>query len=616
MNKIINYLTILLGILFLSAGCSDSKDTESSVFTVVFDSRGGSEVSPQAIEEGQAVSEPAAPVKDGYIFGGWYKEEACENAWNFAADAVTANITLYAGWIQEDLETYTVSFDSQGGSEIDDITAFEGYKITAPDSPLKYRTDFGGWYKEASCENEWIFDTEVVTEDLTLYAKWDNLAYPGSVFIATDGNDENDGTFHRPFATLGKAKAIIDDSTNGLDTIYMRGGTYKIDESQIMNNESSTTWTYVFDFSTTSNTRSGSSSKRICYWGFPGERPVFDLSEIKTGKRIIVFYVTRHYHHFKNFEITGTQVTVLGHTQSECFRADGGNNNTYENIAMHDGMAIGFYLVRGTYNLVLNCDAYNNYDNYSEGASGGNVDGFGGHPNATGVGNVFRGCRAWWNSDDGFDLINAFTAYTIENCWSFYNGYQRGTFDSAGDGAGFKSGGYGMSANPSVPSPIPMHTVKGCLAYRNKNQGFYANHHLGGIEFYNNTGYFNPSNFNMLNRKSAAETIDDPDGGYGHILKNNLSYGPRTSGNDIINVNVNACTISNNSFLATPVITITESDFITVDHANATQLTGSRKADGSLPDITFLKPATGSQVIGAGEDLGISYTGTTLGCFQ
>ena len=69
---------------------------------------------------------------------------------------------------------------------------------------------------------------------------------------------------------------------------------------------------------------------------------------------------------------------------------------------MHDGMAIGFYLVRGSNNLVLNCDAYNNFDPVSENGTGGNVDGFGGHPaSASYTGNVFKGCRAWYNSDDG-----------------------------------------------------------------------------------------------------------------------------------------------------------------------------------------------------------------------
>lgn len=512
--------------------------------------------------------------------------------------------------------TYVVSFNTQGGTEISNQVVQEGAKVVKPDDPLFYRNNFVAWYKDQNCTNLWRFELDVVTQNLRLYAKWEDAGYPGCVFMATTGSDENDGTINRPFATLGKAKSVIDIAENNVDTLYIRGGSYNIDESQIMDNERSTTWSYVFDFSANSSTRTGSSSKRICYWGFNGERPVFNMSAIRPGKRVLVFYMARSFYHFKNFEIVGTQVSVQGHTQSECFRNDGANHSIYENIAMHDGMAIGFYLVRGQNNLVLNCDAYNNYDNYSQGVYGGNVDGFGGHPNATGTGNVFRGCRAWWNSDDGFDLINAHVPYIIENCWSFYNGYQPGTFVSAGDGAGFKSGGYGMSATPNVPAIIPVHVVKGCLAYRNKNQGFYANHHLGGIEWYNNTSYYNPSNFNMLNRKSASEAIDDPDGGYGHILKNNLSYSPRSNGRDIININLSRCTVTNNSFLMNPEMNITADDFITVVESNAAQLMMKRKADGSLPDIDFLRPKQGSQVIGLGIELGIPYTGTTLGCFQ
>lgn len=120
-------------------------------------------------------------------------------------------------------------------------------------------------------------------------------------------------------------------------------------------------------------------------------------------------------------------------TLCECFRNEGGNNNLYENLAMHDGMAIGFYLTKGQNNLVLNCDAYNNYDDFSEGAKGGNVD--------------------------GFDLINASAQVVIDNCWSFYNGYQTATFESAGDGNGFKVGGikpackvrHGLYLQPRYP---------------------------------------------------------------------------------------------------------------------------------------------------------------------
>ncbi|MDN3669628.1 DUF4990 domain-containing protein [Echinicola jeungdonensis] len=396
-------------------------------------------------------------------------------------------------------------------------------------------------------------------------------------FIAIDGDDSNSGTKTSPFATLKKAHSIASAG----DSVLIRGGTYKITEGQIMRYSDNGLWAYVFDMH-----KSGSGeSNRIYYGGYGSERPIFDLSEVKPeGNRVIVFYVSGSFLHFENFEVVGTQVTIIGHTQSECFRNEGGNHNIYENLAMHDGMAIGFYLVNGADNLVVNCDAYNNYDYLSDGGVGGNVDGFGGHPkNQESTGNVFRACRAWYNSDDGFDLINAHAAYTIENCWAFYNGYQPGTFERAGNGAGFKSGGYGMSEFPDPPEKIPMHVVRNCLAYYNLNQGFYSNHHLGGIRWENNTGYQNPSNFNMLNRKSVDEAVNVP--GYEHILKNNVSHDFRRTGH-ISNVNKGLCEISNNSFLPNE-IPVTDNDFISLDPS---ELTRSRKSDGSLPDIGFLKP--------------------------
>lgn len=403
-------------------------------------------------------------------------------------------------------------------------------------------------------------------------------------FVAPDGKDTNSGTIDSPFATLNKAYSFDD-----ADTIYFRAGTYKIQESQIT--EVKSPYARVFVMSK----KTGTKDKRTYIGGYKDERPVFDLSEVRPeGLRVCVFYVNGSYHHFNNFEIIGTQVTITGHTQSECFRNEGGNNNLYENLAMHDGMAIGFYLTKGMNNLVLNCDAYNNYDDFSEGAKGGNVDGFGGHPDKyTSTGNVFRGCRAWWNSDDGFDLINASAQVVIDNCWSFYNGYQTGTFESAGDGTGFKAGGYGMSENPKAPEVIPMHVVTNCLAYYNKNKGFYSNHHLGGILWANNTGYMNPSNYCMLNRKSAEETVDV--GGYGHILWNNVSYGPRSTGADIVDTDRTKCILANNSFQTVP--GISEADFQSLD---AELLMSPRQADGSLPEIAFLRPQESSLLAKSG----------------
>jgi uncharacterized repeat protein (TIGR02543 family) len=72
--------------------------TGDSLYTVTFDSQGGSAVAPVTALPGTTITAPLVPMRSGYPFGGWYKEAACANAWDFAADTVTADITLYAKW--------------------------------------------------------------------------------------------------------------------------------------------------------------------------------------------------------------------------------------------------------------------------------------------------------------------------------------------------------------------------------------------------------------------------------------------------------------------------------------------------------------------------------------
>ena len=72
---------------------------KSTYYKVTFESNGGSEVaSLQAVEYGTTITALEKPLKDGYTFGGWFKEPVLTNVWNFAVDAVTDNITLYAKW--------------------------------------------------------------------------------------------------------------------------------------------------------------------------------------------------------------------------------------------------------------------------------------------------------------------------------------------------------------------------------------------------------------------------------------------------------------------------------------------------------------------------------------
>ena len=424
------------------------------------------------------------------------------------------------------------------------------------------------------------------------------LGHGRKLYVAPTGNNTSAGTVSAPFLTIQRAQTSVAAG----DTVYIRGGTYLMQQSQIA---VTTTGTPQFAY-VTNLTQSGTSGRRINYWAYPGERPVFDYTNVTPlNTRINAFEVSGSWIYLKGLEVIGVQVTTAQNinTQSCCFSNNGGSNNIYEQLSMHDGMAIGFYLTRGGGNLVLNCDAYNNWDSVSADMLGGNVDGFGCHPyQYTSTGNVFRGCRAWFNSDDGYDCINASTATTFDDCWSFYNGYST-SFQSLGNGLGFKAGGYGVSTNPTVPAVIPRNVVRQCLAVQNKVSGFYANHHLGGIDFLNNTAYMNAINYNMLNR--AADYMSDVPG-YGHVLRNNVSLAPRLANSDLINYDVARCTIDHNTFL-NPGITVSTADFRSLNKALFTQ---PRQPNGDLPIINLLQLVAGSSLIDAGTNVGLPYTGT------
>lgn len=420
-------------------------------------------------------------------------------------------------------------------------------------------------------------------------------AHPATYYVATAGTDGNPGTLEKPFATLQRAQQAAQPG----DTVFIRGGTYVVSESQIARRQR--IWAYV-----TLLDKSGRRDAPIRYWAYPDERPIFDLSGVKpAGMRVHAFQVNASWIHLKGLEVTGVQVTARRHTQSISF-ANEGSHNTYELLSMHDSQAIGIYSVRGSDNLFLNCDAYRNHDFTSEDGRGGNADGFGCHPTPGSTNNVFRGCRAWFNSDDGFDCINAHEAVTFENCWAFYNGLSPEGKKLA-DGNGFKAGGYGSTPSHELPNPIPRHVVRFCLAVGNKASGFYANHHPGGGDWFNNTAFRNSANFNMLCRLPDNRT-DVP--GFGHKLRNNLGY---RSNREIVQFDATKSDSACNSFdLA---LSISDQDFVSLDES---QLTQPRRADGSLPEISFMRLSPSSRLIDRGVDVGFPYRGARpdLGAFE
>lgn len=136
---------------------------------------------PATVPIGDTVVQPEDPTAVGYTFKGWYTEAGCTNAYNFNTP-VTSGFTLYAKW---ERKTYTVKFDLQDATitpTIPDQTVNHGAKVTKPAAPEKTDYTFGGWYKEPTCANKFIFsdDTgtpDTVTSNITLYAKWSIKQY-------------------------------------------------------------------------------------------------------------------------------------------------------------------------------------------------------------------------------------------------------------------------------------------------------------------------------------------------------------------------------------------------------------------------------------------------------
>ena len=213
-------------------------------------------------------------------------------------------------------------------------------------------------------------------------------------------------------------------------------------------------------------------------------------------------------------------------------------------------------------------------------------------------GNIFRGCRAWWNTDDGFDLINAYSSVTIENSWAWRNGYLPQTTTAAQDGNGFKMGGYGgVYASGGVK-----HTVRNSVAFLNRSAGFYANHHTVANDYFNNTSFNNASaDYNMLGINSSGAAV-----GLGN-LRNNIAY------KGTLTANMTGTSASYNSWNLS--VTMADSQFQSV---STTGWEVSRQSDGSLPALTALHLASGSTLINKGTNVGLAYNGSApdLGAFE
>ena len=384
-----------------------------------------------------------------------------------------------------------------------------------------------------------------------------NLSAQSTFYVdPVNGNDSNSGTIDQPFKTISKGLTAI--GSNG--TLYLRSGIY-------------------FSPSKISLSKVGQANNSIKVWAYPGEKPIVDFTGNGSSDG---FSISGSYYHIK-----GLEIKKAGHNGINI----SGHHNLIENCCVYSNGNTGVHMgssssqANPSYNLVLNCDSYFNFDS----PQGGNADGFSAKWNV-GQGNVFRGCRSFNNSDDGWDLWMCTATITIDSCFAFRNGvdiWHTGQVD--GNGNGFKLGGN------YVATP---HIVKNCLAFDNAGnggKGFDENNNTAGQTIYNCTSFRNKNdNFHFTNTLVEGQ----------HIFKNNISF----QGNYSITSGIQ----EKNSWQG---FTVTTSDFMSIDTSGVTE---RRDKNGLLPKSDFLRLNATSLLVDAGVDVGIPFTGIApdLGAFE
>ena len=464
---------------------------------------------------------------------------------------------------------------------------------------------------------------------------WSAAARAATYYVAPTGSDTAAGTQAAPFASWARAQTAAAPG----DTVYFRGGKYAYTDA------TSTCMTAMSTINAIVLSKSGTSANPINYFAYPGETPVFDFSGIsdtsKYSCRQVGVNVEADWLHLKGLEFTGTLQLNNQNHESWCVYITAGNNNVFEQLNAHHNMGPGFFLIHGGNNLFLNCDSHENEDTLTSNGDGQSADGFGCHPKMKGdTGNVFRGCRAWWNSDDSWDFINSQEACTVEYSWAWYSGYKPDAISggqpvalTAGNGNGFKGGGYG-DPQTGVPTPTPQHMIRFDCAFYNKANGLYANHEIVSPFFYNNTSFNNGTDVNMLGLDGTTTTSVGE-------LRNNLGYSNDRHAVTSNMTNTGPISDQYNSWDTNLNLTIADGDFQSVAFAppsscpaayapggtvccTPTDMTcfagmaSARQSDGSLPMLPFLRLSATSQAIGKGTNLGYAFTGSApdLGCFD
>lgn len=410
-------------------------------------------------------------------------------------------------------------------------------------------------------------------------------------------SDANTGTtLALPFATLTKA---LTKATVAGDTIFVRSGTYTVTTTMRI-------------------TKTGTASKHIVLTAYKPDlinansRPVFDFSSMVVSSSNIGIVMSGASY----WDIFG--IVIKGAGDNGMIIQSSSHHNKIEFCSFTRNRDTGLQIRSGSNHcLILNCDSYENADLGTGTTSlGGNADGFAPKLDV-GDSIIFRGCRAWMNSDDGWDgyLKTSGSAYPdgmttiLEDCMAFHNGYYwlDGSTTSSENGNGFKMGG------SDLKDEAHNFVVIRCLSFRNKAKGFDQNNNAGSMYLYNNTSHSNGDVDFGLNSSGVTYAS-----GAVLVVINNVSLGSKG-----VSIRTGASvTNTTNSFVKSS----TSTNFVSLDSTGAT---GMRNIDGSLPQLTYMRLQTSpaSSYIDAGtilssvtyhDGVGIPYNGTApdLGAFE
>ena len=323
------------------------------------------------------------------------------------------------------------------------------------------------------------------------------FASAATYYVATTGSDSNPGTLASPWASWQKGFNTLLPG----DILYIRGGSYTI--------------MFGTGHGVSISGRDGTSSNLITVLAYPGEIPELDCDTLSATAGVNYGISMRNcdYWHIKGLTVKNVrEYNNLPSSDPIAKPVAGWELNGCTNITLElcivTGSGNGFTLANTVYNIYyLNCDAYHNWDYYD---GGGLTNGFNGHVEGAST-VVYRGCRAWTNSDDGWDNMAGAGYMTYYNCWAYRNGYDTPT---RGNGDGFKLG----MDHSSTELSGSQRTLYNCISTENYLMGFDESMNAVtsmDMEVYNCVAYKNNRDFGFRFKELTGAGVT--------TIRNNIS---------------------------------------------------------------------------------------------